>query len=471
MITVLLQNLQPELEDPSTGEELPENSEGSQSTKSREKLTAVTGRILPALRQYSTWLVSRGSDIAIAATDSNNRELNMHIQQMWSIYAEVMTKVASVFPVTDLVAVNYLLTEDETTVGFKPLRDPNIAVETDLYINEEGLMKPRITDQGIERNLPKVEMLARIRDILLCALILITEQKAPVKLENNAFVYAENIHQPPISSPVSQSSLLHVTSKHAHHDITFPRNGPKHDFTSIGNTELSDSLDSMDTDMNRMVDNLVESSAGNRYESNETSYGMHSNTANEIFAPSVVQSPQQSTPKMLPSLPGIWNGPFTPQPHELQQTSPDRPSTARKLSPFQFSTKEQQRAAASSLEEIAGYTKSRSWSRSSRPATNPKLPPVHQSLNESLSQQYMPMTMGSSAFSASSSIYANTPRAEDRYNGGGLRGYSGGNGNNTTTYPGASDFERAIMLQSSFWDGSQPARGNYTQTPPGGQGG
>lgn len=469
----MLQQLKPELDDPSVGEELPDNSDGASPAKPRERLTAVARRILPALRQYSTWLVSRSSDIAKIALDPSHCGLNLHIQEMWSTYAEVMTKVATVFPVSELTPVNYLLEEDETSVGFKPLRDPNVRAETNLYINEEATLKPRITDLGVQRNLPRIEMLSRIRDILLCTLVLVTEHKAPIELENNcAFVYFENNHLISITSPVQQSSPLQSTSNYANHDLVSPYKDLGLEYASNDSTIPSDLHYGMDTDMNRMVDNLVEPSSGRHTESNETSYGMHSTTANEIFAPlgSIVngsQSPQQSTPKMLPSLPGIWNGPFTPQPHELLQTSPDRPSTGR-LAAFQFSTSEQQLAAANSLEEITGY--SASWVRNPRPATMSTSQSLIHSLQEPSSQQYMPMTMGSSAFSASSSIYANTPRGENRY-GGGMNGYGVGTGNNTTTYAGASDFERVVMQQSSIWDGSQPARNSYMQTPPGGQGG
>jgi hypothetical protein len=44
-------------------------------------------------------------------------------------------------------------------------------------------------------------------------------------------------------------------------------------------------------------------------------------------------------------------------------------------------------------------------------------------------------------------------------------------GHNSTVYSGASDFDKTTMLQSSLYDGSQPAWGGYVATPPGGQGG
>jgi hypothetical protein len=481
MILVLLQMLEPELEDPVSGEELPNNSEGSKSTRPRERITAIARRILPALRQYSTWLVSRSSDIAKTSAAIDNGQHNLDIKQMWSLYAEVMTKIAGVFPVEDLATVGYLLEEDETTVGFKPLRDSNLRTESNLYVDENGTLKPRLTDPGVERNHPNIEMLARIRDILLCALTLYAEQKAPIMLNttNREFIFAEAL---PFHGPEStqESNFPHASPIYSSNVIaSVPITQEHPDSTSVRNIAVSESHHSMDTDMHRMVDSLVESSNGRHSGSNETSYGMHSLTANDVFAPmgsNGVQAPQHSTPKMLPSLPGIWKSPFTPQPHELQSTSPDRPSTARQLSPFQLSTIENQLAAAALLDKMTDYGRSGtdSWGgRSSGPVSNQKSPPVQQMLHESLSQQFTPMTMGSSAFTNSSSIYGNTPRVENRYSGTGFGGgpYAVGNGNNTTIYAGASDFERTTMLQSSIWDGSQPARRDYNHTPPGGQGG
>jgi hypothetical protein len=81
--------------------------------------------------------------------------------------------------------------------------------------------------------------------------------------------------------------------------------------------------------------------------------------------------------------------------------------------------------------------------------------------------------MPSSAFSDSSSIYANhTPHLQSRAVGGQLRAVLPlTNGHNSTVYPGASDFDKTTMLQSSLYDGSHPAWGGYVATPPGGQGG
>jgi len=248
-----------------------------------------------------------------------------------------------------------------------------------------------------------------------------------------------------------------------------------------GSVAASDSQQSMDTEMHRMVDDLLEPSNGHYTASNETSYGMHSHTANEIFAPinTNLQHLQQ-TPKMqahiLPNLPTIWSSPFTPQPNELQPTSPDRPNTARQLSPLQLTTPQQQLEAAAALDRMTGYDSSKnSWGRkSSRPQESQMSPPVN-AVQQSLAQKFKAPSISSSTFTDSSSIYANsTPRRVENLRGGGaLRtGQSSAmNGNTTTIYAGASDFDKNTMLQSSLWSETQPGWAAYTQTPPGGQGG
>jgi hypothetical protein len=202
---------------------------------------------------------------------------------------------------------------------------------------------------------------------------------------------------------------------------------------------------------------------------------MHSMTANEVFAPLAsngFEYHHQSTPKMLPSLPGLYNSAFTPQPNELQPTSPHRPSTGRQLSPLSLSTKEDRLAAAAKLDEMTSFrnVQNSSWGRKSMRPSSIEMPSVNQTLQESLAKEFG----SSSIFADSSSIYANpTPRYAFK-NGDPFRPapFASTNSNNSTTYASASDFERTAMLQSSLYNGSQSTSfGDYVQTPPGGQGG
>ena len=415
-----------------------------------------------------------------------NGPINVHIKEMWNMYADVLTRLANYFPIPDLSAVSYLLEEDQTTVGFKPLRDPDLPLDGDFYTDGNGLLKHRITDPGVERHHPNIEMLSRVRDIIVYGLLLQGKEESPIILDpsTGSFVFVEE--GLPIASPlrgVQTKNPAMTSPMHSSNDFGMTQSVSLQHDEAIPDESVaaSDSHNSMDVYLHRMVDSLVETSSGRSAVSKETSYGMHSRTANEVFAPmgqNGTQPHQQSSPKILPSLPGIWNSPFTPQPNELQPTSPDRPTTACQLSqsPLQFGTSQQQLAAAAALDEITGYGSSRhnSWGRKgSRPPSNLASQPVNQILQESLSQQFMPLSMQSSAFSDSSSLYANTPKAENRYSAGQLRSgtFSGSNGNNTTSYAGESDFDKTTMLQSSVWNGSQPGFGAYLETPPGGQGG
>jgi hypothetical protein len=478
---VLLQVLLPELEDATSGEELPNGA--SRSERAREKITATTRRVLPALRQYSTWLASMAQ--IIVATKGVS-PISVHIKELWKMYADLLTRLTQYFPVGDLQTVEYLLEEDESTYGFKPFRDANNHAGCDLYTTGNGESKPRCTDPGIERLHPNIEMQSRIRDILLFGVALQEKPDIPITLTHDTgmpvFTFVEEGLS--VASPVRPrvSSPSFASPERTNSNYALPPPSRTYEDTPAESAEsvaASDSHQSMDTDMHRMVDSLLEPSSSSRNTASiETSYGMHSATANEVFAPvgsNGFDAPRlHSTPKMLPGLTGLYNSAFTPQPNELP--SPNRPTTARQLSPLSLSTNEQRLAAAAALDEMTGHGsgKRSSWGRVSRPLSNPISQPVNQLLQESLAQQYMPMS--SSAWSESSSIYANTPQ-QPRHPSSVLRAsapaFPHANGNDSTHYPGGTDFDKNTTLQSSIWNGSQPASawGGYVQTPPGAQGG
>jgi hypothetical protein len=469
MLFVLLQTLQPELEDPVTGDDLPNSKDETQSSRAPDKITVVTRRILPVLRQYSTWLVSE-TRILVATHPAS---VSVYIKELWKMYADVATGLATLFAKTDIPMLDYLLEEDQTTVGFKPLRDPDLPLEANLYTDGRGLLKARCTDPGVERSHPNVEMQARVRDILLCGVTLASRDDCPLVLEQGRFVFVEEglQHISPVTSHnVQGSTSSHTSPTHQTSSFTTPDLVVQQQDGGIpeGSVTASDSQQSMDTEMHRMVDNLLEPSSGQFTASNETSYGMHNNTVNEVFAPINTN---------LPNLPPLWNSPFTPQPNELQPHSPDRPTTARQLSPLQLTTPQQQFEAATALDEMTGYgsfNENTRGRKSSRPQGTEISPPVNQILQQSLAQQFRPKSIPSSNFTDSSSIYANsTPRRESRFGGGTLRSgpISTFNDDKTTVYAGASDFDKNTMLQSSLWNGSEVAWAGYTQTPPGGQGG
>lgn len=123
--------------------------------------------MLPALRQYSSWLLSN-AEILVAQVGDN--VLNVQIRELWKIYATTLTLLTSTFSVSELPQVEYLLDEDEDTVGFKPLDNE---VTKRRFYDEINLaaQKPKYHDRGVQRHHPTVEMLGRIRDLLTDGMI------------------------------------------------------------------------------------------------------------------------------------------------------------------------------------------------------------------------------------------------------------------------------------------------------------
>ena len=148
---MLLQLLQPELAGPRDEDNAPDVT-GRDKESSSESITAVTRRILPALRQYSTWLVLRAE---IITSQKGNAPLAVHIKEMWSMYCSTLSMLVVAFPPQNLSEINYLLEEDAATVGLKPFRDSKLCK---IYTTGEGHLKPRISDPGIERSHPNIEM-------------------------------------------------------------------------------------------------------------------------------------------------------------------------------------------------------------------------------------------------------------------------------------------------------------------------
>ena len=123
-------------------------------------MTAVTRRILPSLRNYSSWIIANSALLVAQVGDTS---LNVQIKELWKIYANSLTLLAATFPAEDLPSVEYLLEEDEDTISFSPLDVERVKRR---YSQESGARKPRWHDDGVDRYHPNMEMLARIRGLL-----------------------------------------------------------------------------------------------------------------------------------------------------------------------------------------------------------------------------------------------------------------------------------------------------------------
>jgi hypothetical protein len=303
------------------------------------------------------------------------------------------------------------------------------------------------------------------------------EKIAPIHLAEVKFCFIEE--GLPMSPVASQQTSGNITSGYSEgtsiSKISETAQLEENNLPRAQSVAGSDSHQSMSTDMYRMVDDLVTPGVSQRPRpppnSNETSYGMHSLTAAEVFAPQDVDarpvSRHQGSPTPFPSLPGIYNSPFSPQPGELQTHSPGQSGPATRLSSLQIGSSQQQYAAATAMDQSIGFTSGQrtSWgdhNPSPRLTSSTPQQSVSRMLQASLAQQYTPTP---SVFSHPSSLYGGT-----QWGINGSRPHGDFSHNASTSYAGASEFEIAAMLQSSILNGSQQGWPGSVQTPPNGQG-
>lgn len=154
----LLQILQPELESSAPSDP----NQGECDAWSSDYISAVTRRILPGLRHCSAWLMSNTPLLVAHVGDT---PLNVQVKELWKTYANTLTLVAATFSVSDLPVIEYLLEEDEDTIGFKPFQ--NDRTRRIYYDSMSGNRKATFHDKGIERHHPNLEMLGRLRDLLV----------------------------------------------------------------------------------------------------------------------------------------------------------------------------------------------------------------------------------------------------------------------------------------------------------------
>ena len=112
----LLQLLRPEVEGFTPEVSLIEGE--TNSPKLSDRITPLIRRVLPGIRIYSMWIVSNWALLAAEVADA---ALNVQIRDLWRVYADTLTQLASNFPAKDLPEATYMLEEDVNTIGFEPL--------------------------------------------------------------------------------------------------------------------------------------------------------------------------------------------------------------------------------------------------------------------------------------------------------------------------------------------------------------
>lgn len=190
-----------------------EDSDDKDARPQPDKVTIVARRILPALRHYSSWLLTVSDDL-VALKEEKDSPLFVQIKEFWKIYANTLSLLASTFDVASLPEIDYLLEEDEDTLGFAPLAKEATARR---YMDEKGHEKPRMHDPGVARSHPSVEMSYRIREFVIDGLDLVVSNKIPVVLiednDKKTFIYQEEgLPSQVFASPLAHQDALSSTN-------------------------------------------------------------------------------------------------------------------------------------------------------------------------------------------------------------------------------------------------------------------
>lgn len=158
---MLLQLLQPELE--AFDQHEIDKPVAGESRKSG-RITVIARRLLPSLRHYSSWLKLNLGLLIGVDEFANDSLLSVQVKEMWRMYASTLSLLASTFSSKDLDSVEYLLEEDEDTLGFSPFK--NELTESRYLQPDSETYKPKLQDHGVDRCHPNVENMARICDFL-----------------------------------------------------------------------------------------------------------------------------------------------------------------------------------------------------------------------------------------------------------------------------------------------------------------
>ncbi|KAL9037901.1 MAG: hypothetical protein Q9180_003458 [Flavoplaca navasiana] len=139
-------------------------------------ITSAVRRLLPSLRYYSAWLISRAALLSVHLGDVT---MDHVVKNFWVTYADTMSLLMSVTEINDSPQLQYLLEEDVSIIGFRPLqevqlqRKPSISAAFMRGVNHEDVdLAPVPSD---------IEVRCRIRALLEDILELAESDTIPVK--------------------------------------------------------------------------------------------------------------------------------------------------------------------------------------------------------------------------------------------------------------------------------------------------
>lgn len=329
------------------------------------KFSAMVDAGLPLFRVYMTWLCAYSSDVV-----KFQAHLEPHVGEMYNALSQALSGLLELIADSEIsnMPEPYLLPEDIQTLGLRCLSGGDFPAACRLCVDPiKHTQKPLVEELGGESGLdikPDDTSFARALGIAACALTLARDPAFPTtastvakgdstlvqfdyladgKSPGNDYTnFAEpitpstavgsllatlgNPHAPPMPA-AAESAHYNPSSLNASDEQPAPRGLPaaafRQDPTPTYGQAPRQTTGDPESVMERQLSDLVNSLLGPSKSSpqetpappDETSYGMHTNTAVEVFGPgatAVSPGPGSATKKSFPNLP--WNYFFTPTP-------------------------------------------------------------------------------------------------------------------------------------------------------------
>ncbi|KAI1268351.1 hypothetical protein F5Y18DRAFT_226098 [Xylariaceae sp. FL1019] len=329
-------------------------------------------RLVPILRLYLAWVHVSQADLV-----QYREYLEPHINDFYKMVADVLTCLnVYIDAARSTIPSQYLLAEDVEAQGLRPIDDERLPHFIDVTDPRDLRSPQRCKQRKRQRNISgrqfkqETEMVWRIRDLIYCGILLAGSAQVPIALtvQTHAdrtietWVCTVEYDTPITSDEAGMSHLVDrlcfqefqvETDKEVERQVT---HGHVQSMSSNGlpevlegrkqhvskssietgvkpastrptiNHQYSNFLE-QDSEMVNMVNKLLDPVDDERPRSSqmheESSYGMHSSTANEVFN-NLDVSHTQSSPaaKALPNLP--WNYFYRPTPHQSNQQPESR---------------------------------------------------------------------------------------------------------------------------------------------------
>jgi protein SMG7 len=324
------------------------NENSPETSAGNKRASDIIDLLLPIFRIYCIWLAAYRGDLF-----GSNETLRRVVEPTVRCICRVMTLLCTDKYSQNLASCgscDYLLPEDIEIRGLLSLTDERVPQPCRPYCLDDGQLKPYLEDKS-KRLEPAAEFSARILDTLRCAYFLAEDPGVPIthQVLNNSLVFEyqqgtinnANAHYESMGTSSIAATTSLTNGEDAPMQTTNPITGERvqQKVSSAGGIgsenrknngeEINGFLDDADNTVVTMLSPFLDCPSPKSEQSGgslrDSSYGMHTTTANEVaqellasYRPeSETTADQFITPGKFEPLP--WNWVYTPTPRRSQE--------------------------------------------------------------------------------------------------------------------------------------------------------